>query len=222
MGKTFNPAERLYIILEKASRKESNITIKQVWTEVFAVDPTDSKGLFLCIADLIELVNEAKEQLKKYEDTNNRLYLESFTNIDKVLSITNLNSDWGAPKNILNDTTMLGLQHCSLALSRKQSEIRVEETKLLDKFLSEHRIEITPLDTISATIAAKSWIKYLKRKVKIKCPQCGYQLIHRAHFLSDFFIGGFASARCDAIITRDRGIYKKYFPDLVGYENCLS
>jgi hypothetical protein len=41
-------------------------------------------------------------------------------------------------------------------------------------------------------------------------------------FLSDFFIGGFASARCDAIITRDRGIYKKYFPDLVGYENCLS
>jgi len=132
MGKTFNPAERLYIILEKASRKESNITIKQVWTEVFAVDPTDSKGLFLCIADLIELVNEAKEQLKKFEDTNNRLYLESFTNIDKVLSITNLNSDWGAPKNILNDTTMLGLQHCSLALSRKQSEIRVEETKLKD------------------------------------------------------------------------------------------
>jgi len=94
-------------------------------------------------------------------------------------------------------------------------------TKLVDEFLSEHRIEIAPLDTISVTIAAKSWMKYLKRKEKVKCPQCGYQLIHRAHFLSDFFIGGFASAKCDAIITRDRGIYKKYFPDLVGYENCL-
>ena len=95
-------------------------------------------------------------------------------------------------------------------------------TKLLDEFLSEHRIEITPLDTISVAIAAKGWMKYLKRKEKVKCPQCGYQLIHRAHFPSDFFIGGFASAKCDAIITRDRGIYKKYFPNLVGYENCLS
>jgi hypothetical protein len=95
-------------------------------------------------------------------------------------------------------------------------------TKLADEFLSEHKIDIIPLDTISATIAAKRWMKYLKRKEKVKCPQCGNQLVYRAHFLSDFFIGGFALANCDAIITRDRGIYKKYFPNLVGYENCLS
>ncbi len=95
-------------------------------------------------------------------------------------------------------------------------------TNLVDEFLSEHRIDIAPLDISSVTIAAQSWMKYLKRKEKVKCPQCGYQLIHRAHFLSDFFIGGFASAKCDAIITRDRGIYKTYFPNLVGYENCLA
>jgi predicted nucleic acid-binding protein len=95
-------------------------------------------------------------------------------------------------------------------------------TMLADEFLSEHKIDIIPLDTISATIAAKRWMKYLKRKEKVKCPQCGNQLIYKAHFLSDFFIGGFALARCDEIIARDRGIYKKYFPDLVGYENCLS
>ena len=39
---------------------------------------------------------------------------------------------------------------------------------------------------------------------------------------SDFFIGGFASAKCDAIITGDQGIYQKYFPNFVGYENCLA
>jgi len=93
--------------------------------------------------------------------------------------------------------------------------------RLVDEFLSEHKIEIMPLDTISATAAAKSWMRYLKRKEKIECPQCGHQLIFRAHFLSDFFIGGFASAKCDAILTRDRGTYKKYFPDIIGYENCL-
>ena len=94
-------------------------------------------------------------------------------------------------------------------------------TRLIDEFLSEHKIDITPLDTISAAAAAKSWMKYLKRKEKVKCPQCGHKMIFRAHFLSDFFIGGFASSKCDAILTRDRGIYKKYFPDLVGYENCF-
>ena len=93
--------------------------------------------------------------------------------------------------------------------------------RLLDEFLSEHKIEITPLDTISAAAAAKSWMKYLKRKEKVKRPRCGHQMVYRAHFLSDFFIGGFASTKCDAIITRDRGIYKKYFPELAGYENCL-
>jgi len=41
-------------------------------------------------------------------------------------------------------------------------------------------------------------------------------------FLSDFYIGGFASAKCDAILTRDRGIYRKYFPGLAGYSGCLS
>jgi len=31
-----------------------------------------------------------------------------------------------------------------------------------------------------------------------------------------------AAAKCSAILTRDRGIYSKYFPALVGYENCLN
>jgi len=39
---------------------------------------------------------------------------------------------------------------------------------------------------------------------------------------SNFYIGGFASAKCSAILTRDRGIYTKYFSELVGYEDCLN
>jgi len=93
--------------------------------------------------------------------------------------------------------------------------------KLLGEFIEEHRIDIAPLDVNSTAAAAKGWMKYLKRKTKAKCPECGTMLGIKEHFLSDFYIGGFASVKCDAILTRDRGIYKKYFPSLKGYENCL-
>ncbi len=95
-------------------------------------------------------------------------------------------------------------------------------TKLLDEFLKEHKIVIEPLGVDSVIAAAQSWMKYLKRKKRVKCPQCGLKLDLKMHFLSDFYIGGFASVECSAILTRDRGIYNKYFPELIGYEDCLK
>ena len=96
------------------------------------------------------------------------------------------------------------------------------DTKLLGKFIQEHGVGIEPLDTDSVIAAAEGWMKYLKRKARAKYPKCGQKLDAKKHFLSDFYIGGFASAKCSAILTRDRGIYIKYFPQLVGYEDCLK
>ena len=95
-------------------------------------------------------------------------------------------------------------------------------TKQLGEFLEEHKIVTEALDLDSVIAASESWMKYLKRKTKVKCPQCGHKLNLKEHLLSDFYIGGFASAKCSAILTRDRGIYTKYFPQLVGYEDCLK
>ena len=95
-------------------------------------------------------------------------------------------------------------------------------TRQLNEFLKEHKIALEPLDVDSAIAAAQAWMRYLKRKTKVKCPQCGQKLNLKEHFLSDFYIGGFASAKCSAILTRDRGIYTKYFPALAGYEHCLK
>ena len=92
-------------------------------------------------------------------------------------------------------------------------------TKLLETFLKEHKIAIQPLDIDSVIAAASAWMKYLKRKSRAKCPECGHKLNLREHFLSDFYIGGFALVYCKGILTRDRGIYRKYFPDLSGYED---
>ena len=93
--------------------------------------------------------------------------------------------------------------------------------RLLGEFLDEHHIIIEALDKDSTGAAAKGLMKYLKKKSKVKCPECGRRLDLKEHLLSDFFIGGFAITRCDSILTRDRGIYKKYFPGLTGYQGCL-
>jgi len=95
-------------------------------------------------------------------------------------------------------------------------------TVLLGEFLEEHNIAVRALDKDAATAAARAWMKYLKKKTKVRCPQCGGRFNLKEHFLSDFYIGGFAVTNCDAILTRDRGIYKRYFPDLVGYDDCLN
>jgi hypothetical protein len=95
-------------------------------------------------------------------------------------------------------------------------------SRMLEEFLKEHRINIEPLDKDSTHAAAKGWMRYLKKRSKVKCPECGRKLKLKEHFLSDFYIGGYASTKCSSILTRDRGIYKKYFPGLAGYEGCLK
>ena len=85
------------------------------------------------------------------------------------------------------------------------------------EFLAEHKISIAALDLEAVRIAGSRWFKYLKHKTYANCPSCGQKLERKEQFLSDFYIGGFALAQCDAILTRDRGIYGKYFADLPLY-----
>lgn len=96
------------------------------------------------------------------------------------------------------------------------------DTKQVASFLKDHKIKIEGLDLDAVIIAGERWMKYLKRKTKAKCPNCGVRFSAKEHFLSDFYIGGFAVTRCDAILTRDRGIYKKYFPELRSYDESLK
>jgi predicted nucleic acid-binding protein len=96
------------------------------------------------------------------------------------------------------------------------------DSKLTDSFLKDHKIHVEPLDLEDAIVAGRRWIRYLKAKTKSKCPGCGHPLATKEHLLSDFYIGGFASTKCQAILTRDRGIYIKYFPELKGYGDCLG
>jgi predicted nucleic acid-binding protein len=86
------------------------------------------------------------------------------------------------------------------------------------------------LDKSVFEFAVRAWRHYLERREQggrsfvcphchrgvgvWECPYCGLSVPPPRHLMSDFLIGGHAEARGLSLITRDRGIYQRYFPDL--------
>ena len=70
----------------------------------------------------------------------------------------------------------------------------------LDTFLKETGIEVLPFTRDILWKGGKAWKDYILRGGKRK-----------NRIIPDFLIGAFSSVKADAIITRDKGFYKKYF-----------
>jgi len=96
----------------------------------------------------------------------------------------------------------------------------------LDRFLEDLNVTLKSSTQDSLYKAGEAWRKYLKRRgPEIECPACGNKMkincnvcgqpLRRRHIISDFIIGAHAKVLADTLITRDRGIYKAYFKDLM-------
>jgi predicted nucleic acid-binding protein len=98
--------------------------------------------------------------------------------------------------------------------------------KDLDGFLEDLNVTLKSSTEDSLYKAGETWKEYLKRRGPgIQCSACGNKMtitcnqcsepVRRRHIISDFIIGAHAKVLADTLITRDRGIYKAYFKNLM-------
>jgi len=101
----------------------------------------------------------------------------------------------------------------------------------LERFLADTDIRLLPSQPGALARAGRAWAAYARKRgtgflcpvcgrvQQLSCQQCGTALRGRQHLVSDFLIGAHAAVQADRLLTRDRGYYRTYFPELRLIEN---
>ena len=103
--------------------------------------------------------------------------------------------------------------------------VHFPQQETLDRFLTDTGLRLESCKADALYRAGKGWSEYIRRRPALACPQCGAtQELHcdkcgasvqpRQHVVADFIIGAHALAQADQLLTRDRGYYATYFPEL--------
>lgn len=93
-------------------------------------------------------------------------------------------------------------------------------------FLTQTGIRLVQSNEATLESAGDAWKRYSARRLKyLECPNCGQrfrgncqncgsEIKQRSRIIVDFMIGAHALNQANMLLTRDRGFYRAYFPNL--------
>ncbi len=103
---------------------------------------------------------------------------------------------------------------------------RFPQQSEMDRFLTATSLQLASSSQETLFQAGRAWSDYLRqRPVTLTCPQCGApqrvscqrcgaSIQARQRVVADFIIGAHATVQANRLLTRDRGYYATYFPEL--------
>ena len=100
------------------------------------------------------------------------------------------------------------------------------DVEVLERFLDDNAVQVEAVSHAALFDAGQLWRRYTTRRgddltcsacgarSRPNCPQCGERLTTRQHIAADFIVGAHALASADRLLTRDRALFRTYFPEL--------
>jgi hypothetical protein len=136
MTKLNNPAARLHELLHKAKQGGDKYRGKpstESWSMLLNV-PNDNQALMLKrLGGIMELPSVIKGRIENLADVEHDLYLRWLPKVEEAFRANHLAGGFHAFIDKVDDTTLLGIEHCAAILSRRDPdpEIKSEELESL-------------------------------------------------------------------------------------------